>query len=484
MKKIFFAILMIVLLVPLRNNYANPNFSRKYKLNCNVCHTAPPQLSRVGIEFRRLGYRFPNELRKVNEGKSSKEPEKLSPEMFSKMDKIGCTVCHSVEKGKPGVSLLGVGSKRSEADIKAYVISDTHPGADVGKSLSTEDLNDISKALEELKTPVTQNILQQVTDIGNYISMRNRTQFRVTKRSDQSIIKNQFFFRDMTFYYMGPVSRYLTIFTELEIGEGFETDLLAQGTLLWGNPDNVYAYLKIGHMRLVRQEIGALDRPKTLSTDLAVSSSANKFKLNTDQVGMEMSVGFNKNKSLLRVFVTNGIDSNGSGRRLDPQDLNPQKDVCIMFENFFGTKTNTSLAGVFYHGQTPYNPVPGQNIQVDRFGIFGTLALNNKKNFEDIRLNAGYLYGLDAVPGVDEKDKSTGFLVGLDKRLGDMFYISTRFDYFRPTQKKGDNITRSVTVGLMNQIFQNLRISAEYQLFYRPGDVKDNRFTAEFFTFF
>ncbi len=39
-----------------------PNWTRKYNIPCSSCHTTFPQLNRTGIEFRRLGFRFPSEV--------------------------------------------------------------------------------------------------------------------------------------------------------------------------------------------------------------------------------------------------------------------------------------------------------------------------------------------------------------------------------------------------------------------------------------
>ncbi len=41
---------------------AMPNFARKYNMACTGCHTTIPRLNRFGYEFRRAGYRLPEEL--------------------------------------------------------------------------------------------------------------------------------------------------------------------------------------------------------------------------------------------------------------------------------------------------------------------------------------------------------------------------------------------------------------------------------------
>jgi cytochrome c2 len=437
----------------------------------------------MGIEFRRLGYRLPSELKETkSEGNIKNEtPFARTKEALTAMEKSGCMNCHSVEQGKNGISLLGVGSRRNASEIKNYITSDAHAGVESAKSLTTQELDDITNYLATLTGVSKSKISQFIYDMGDFISTRGRTRFLATKRNTQ-IIKNQFFFNDMTFYYLGAVNKFLTIFFETEFEEGFDPNVLAQATLLYGKPD-LYGYLKVGNMRLVRQGIGPLDRPKTVSTDLVVSSAStsNPFRLNQDQRGIELALGFNNNRTLIRAFVMNGLDSNGNGRPIGTQDLNTQKDICIMVENLFDAKTTTGLSAVFYKGISPKGST---NFSFWRGGGFGTLALNNKLNYEDWRLNAEYLYGEDDIPNTTNTLKSYGYSVSLDKRLGNMFYVSGRYDYFRPNKDITNNDTQAYTLSFMKQLLTYLRLTAEYQYFKRPAGVVDNRFTAEFFVFF
>lgn len=473
--------LIIIDLSPI-DSRANPNFSRKYKVDCSTCHTVPPQLNRVGIEFRRLGYRFPNELKEENvkPEQTYKQPEfPQSKEAITAMNNAGCNSCHATEPGSGGMTFKGVGAKRSAEDIRTFIKSSGHPGSSAAEGLSQADYDLIVNYLASLKEADTDKKSPWDYDFANYISTRGRTRWVYQKVTNQTD-RNEFRFNDMTFYYLGPVNKYLTAFFETEFGEGFEPDVLAQGTVLIGSPD-LYGYLKVGNMRLVRQSVGPLDRPKTIATDIAVSSRANLFALNTDQRGIELSVGFNGNRTLLRAFLTNGLDSLGNGRPIGRQDLNTQKDFCFMLENLFGDKTATAVSLLFYKGLTPYR---GGNIDFYRLGAFGSLALNNAQNFEDIRLNGGVLYGSDDVPGAEPGDKSLGFLVGLDKMLGYEFYVSTRFDYFRPTERRGNNIVRSYTASVIKQVLNYLRLTLEYQFFQRPSKIEDQRLTGEFYIFF
>lgn len=53
---------------------AIPAFARKYNVKCYTCHTVFPRLTKLGYEFKRLGYRMPPD---VEEGKPPKEVSSL-----------------------------------------------------------------------------------------------------------------------------------------------------------------------------------------------------------------------------------------------------------------------------------------------------------------------------------------------------------------------------------------------------------------------
>jgi hypothetical protein len=41
---------------------AMPNFARKYEVSCTVCHTTIPRLNETGFQFRKAGFRMPDEI--------------------------------------------------------------------------------------------------------------------------------------------------------------------------------------------------------------------------------------------------------------------------------------------------------------------------------------------------------------------------------------------------------------------------------------
>lgn len=58
-KTIILYLSTIGLLLPITSAEAIPSFARKYSTNCSTCHSAFPELSRTGRQFKEAGYRFP-----------------------------------------------------------------------------------------------------------------------------------------------------------------------------------------------------------------------------------------------------------------------------------------------------------------------------------------------------------------------------------------------------------------------------------------
>ena len=115
---------------------AMPAWSRKYNADCTLCHTTYPRLNRTGYEFRRLGYRFPNELLAKGTGTKQTPPALAqvphvpfvvkptgykpkaataeSEQGLALYDKLNCVACHSISGagGTTGPPLDGVGGRR------------------------------------------------------------------------------------------------------------------------------------------------------------------------------------------------------------------------------------------------------------------------------------------------------------------------------------------------------------------------------------
>jgi mono/diheme cytochrome c family protein len=115
---------------------AMPAWSRKYNADCSLCHTTYPRLNRKGYEFKRLGYRFPNELvakgkgttqTPVTSAQASHLPFVVAPTGYKPKaataesqqgralyEKLNCAACHSIggTGANTGPPLDGVGGRR------------------------------------------------------------------------------------------------------------------------------------------------------------------------------------------------------------------------------------------------------------------------------------------------------------------------------------------------------------------------------------
>lgn len=125
---------------------AQPSWARKYNAECTLCHTTYPRLNRTGYEFKRLGYRLPQELEPRRSPASSLEPVRSSkqiPEAYT-VERTGyvpraesaeseqgerlyaalnCASCHTTAGvgGRIGPPLDGVGGRRAAAFLAEHL---------------------------------------------------------------------------------------------------------------------------------------------------------------------------------------------------------------------------------------------------------------------------------------------------------------------------------------------------------------------------
>lgn len=48
--------------------WALPVFARKYNVNCTLCHTMPPRLTRAGVAFKENGFEMPSPFLNLKSG--------------------------------------------------------------------------------------------------------------------------------------------------------------------------------------------------------------------------------------------------------------------------------------------------------------------------------------------------------------------------------------------------------------------------------
>lgn len=66
------AFVAIVSHLAVADAHALPMFARRYGVSCTTCHTSPPRLNETGYMFRAAGFRMPDEIGKPREGSALK----------------------------------------------------------------------------------------------------------------------------------------------------------------------------------------------------------------------------------------------------------------------------------------------------------------------------------------------------------------------------------------------------------------------------
>ena len=133
---------------------AHPGWARKYNAKCTLCHTTYPRLNRTGYEFKRLGYRLPQEveaekdkpaLQRAGSGQADHQPYVIEPTGYKSApatpesekgralyEKLNCASCHLINNsgGRIGPPLDGVGGHRVKEFLAAHL---TDPAAHAKK---------------------------------------------------------------------------------------------------------------------------------------------------------------------------------------------------------------------------------------------------------------------------------------------------------------------------------------------------------------
>lgn len=124
---------------------AQPSWARKYNAECSLCHTTYPRLNRTGYEFKRLGYRLPNEVEgnlkslavaQIADSHEAHKPYVIEPTGYKPkpltpesergraiFEKLNCEGCHSTggKGGRIGPPLDGIGGRRDEEFLTSHL---------------------------------------------------------------------------------------------------------------------------------------------------------------------------------------------------------------------------------------------------------------------------------------------------------------------------------------------------------------------------
>ncbi|WP_447974726.1 hypothetical protein [Nitrospira sp. Kam-Ns4a] len=298
-----------VVLATVRESEAIPAWARKYNADCSMCHyPVIPRLNSFGQQFRRAGYRMPEEFNKE----------------------------------------------------------------------------------------------QDVTKVGDFLSVRLRTRFGYENKLDR-VERTEFTLNDATFFYAGAFTRNFSGFVESEIESTGEIGLVGQLLGVFGKSDR-YVSFRMGQMHtLPRVGLSGFDRPTGISTNPLLSTTLTRagsiqganFALNTDQKGLE--IAYVEGRGRLLAQVLNGVNQNGSGTA-NKTDVDADKDFQVAYE-YILDDIASGLTAFYYKGTQP--GVASASAVSQRFNFYRLGLIANKifpVGFGYFELQGGYIRSSDNVP--------------------------------------------------------------------------------------
>ena len=324
-------------------------------------------------------------------------------------------------------------------------------------------------------------------NLKNYVAMRIRARYEYDSNEGANTITSGFKLNDATFFYAGPVSKNFSGFVELERpGDSPEVEAVVSIGGIRGKPDAFWTF-RLGQFHtLTRVGFGGLDRPTGISTANALSRAlvsgppavtANSFKLNQDQVGLEGTY-VRKNWRIIGQIL-NGSDLLSAGT-VDRADESRAKDVVLAYEMMWGELASGFTAFVYDGEQNdpglPLTTAPNV-LSMKRYGVTGAHVF--KGGFE---VQGGYVKGTDDydVPyGAVDSVSGNGYWLELEQYFSKMkdLTIFGRYDSTDPNNDVDDNSRTQLTVGLVFPVADwHLRWALELRSIAQEstaGDLKD-----------
>ena len=324
-------------------------------------------------------------------------------------------------------------------------------------------------------------------NLKNYVAMRIRARYEYDSNEGANTITSGFKLNDATFFYAGPVSKNFSGFVELERpGDSPEVEAVVSIGGIRGKPDSFWTF-RLGQFHtLTRVGFGGMDRPTGISTPDALSralvsgptgETANSFKLNQDQVGLEGTY-VRKNWRIIGQIL-NGSDLLSAGT-VDRADESRAKDVVLAYEMMWGELASGFTAFVYDGEQNdpglPLATAPNV-LSMKRYGVTGAHVF--KGGFE---VQGGYVKGTDDydVPyGAVDSVSGNGYWLELEQYFSKMkdLTIFGRYDSTDPNNDVNDNSRTQLTVGLVFPVADwHLRWALELRSITQEsgtGDLKD-----------
>ncbi len=340
---------------------------------------------------------------------------------------------------------------------------------------------------------------QEITKVGDFLSVRGRVHYQADFL-DHVNDQNRFRLNDVTFFYAGAFSPHFSAFTETEIGQDGEVELLATAHAIYGEWGN-FASVRVGQMHtLTRTGFGGLDRPTGISTPAIFTSreltlGGVPFRLSEDQRGIEVAYVYQDSRIYAQVL--NGVNvENGVGKGRAGDDADQDKDYLFAFEQIVDDiASGFTLFG--YRGTVHFDPStgdfakgPANRFDFWRYGVTGNKVI--EAGPVNLDFLAGYVRSEDEVRPVsllnNGRDISgNAFFVGLEQYFKDYdFTLFQRYDHINPKVGFSGDETKIGTVGVVAPVEDYLRVALEGSIINkepaiskRPKDTNDYRVLGE-----
>lgn len=297
-----------------------------------------------------------------------------------------------------------------------------------------------------------------MSNIGHYVSMRNRFRFEYSKIKGGKTT-DQFRWNDATLFFSGPITGNLSAFVELERPDEPELEVQAFGLWTKGDVPDYYAY-RWGQMHtLSRVGWAGFDRPTAISTPWLLSrrltTATPVFTIGMDQRGVEFQHSTGPRGRVL-VQVLNGVLPGSSGGIEGTDDQ--QKDLLAAWEQAFND-VGSGFTLFAYRGS--WNTTgTGPRDRFSRLALTGDwfTHLFHREHLTEVQGGIGF--ASDNVKTVG-KTKGRAWYIDLEQYLAHDSAVLVRWDQLDPDRSVGGDAEHKFTLGAVRNVSDNLRLAIE-----------------------
>ncbi|TKB77940.1 MAG: hypothetical protein E8D45_05140 [Nitrospira sp.] len=330
------------------------------------------------------------------------------------------------------------------------------------------------------RTPTEVNKDQDVSNVGNFLAGRLRTQFGYDNTKG-NVERSEFRFPEVSIMYAGAISRHWSAYIHGFANNGSSVDMHGHVMGMFGDHDK-YFMVRIGQMHMLNQEgLGGFDRPVGISstpihgTALTRNAAPSNFNFDLRQRGAELAYVYGPGR--LFAQITNGLDETGSGVRRGT-DINPQKDFLVGYDHILDEIASSFT--VFYYNGTTHGTVTPTAATGLALPDGANTSLANTFSYSRFGFNANKVF---TVPGHGFFEVLGGFVRSYDNvsRVtgddvgGNSFYAETqqyitgpeltffqRFSLIDLDGGKKNTTRKDYTFGAVTPLETWLRLAGEY----------------------